>query len=127
MQSCEFRRRSAAFALCCRTATLPERLMRENGLRTRPRRRGLPKDTGERAAVLDNILDRLIGRGLFAASSEGVPQGCVLSPLLSNIMLHEFDAWLEAKYLNRKARKGRGAWNFGIQQGRPITVRENRQ
>jgi hypothetical protein len=51
----------------------------------------------------------------------------VLSPLLSNIMLHEFDAWLEAKYLSDKARKDRWAWNFGIQQGRPITVRENRQ
>ncbi|WP_284210441.1 reverse transcriptase/maturase family protein, partial [Mesorhizobium tianshanense] len=68
-----------------------------------------------------------LDRGLFMASSEGVPQGGVLSPLLSNIMLHEFDAWLEAKYLNRKARKDRWAWNFGIQQGRPITVRENRQ
>ena len=32
--------------------------MRENGLRARPRRRGLPKDAGERAAVSDNILDR---------------------------------------------------------------------
>src|SRR6516164_2432947 len=38
----------------------------------------------------------------------------VLSPLLSNIMLHEFDAWLEAKYLSDKARKDRWAWNFGI-------------
>lgn len=35
-----------------------ERLMRENGLRVRPRRRGLPKDTGERAAVSENLLDR---------------------------------------------------------------------
>ena len=35
-----------------------ERLMRENGLRARPRRRGLPKDIGERAAVSDNLLDR---------------------------------------------------------------------
>lgn len=35
-----------------------ERLMRENGLRARPRRRGLPKDTGERAAVAENLLDR---------------------------------------------------------------------
>ncbi|MGY6644050.1 MAG: IS3 family transposase [Salinarimonas sp.] len=35
-----------------------ERLMRENGLRARSRRRGLPKDTGERAAVSDNLLDR---------------------------------------------------------------------
>lgn len=68
-----------------------------------------------------------IDRGMFMASSEGVPQGGVLSPLLSNIMLHEFDAWLEAKYLSDKARKDRWAWNFGIKQGRPITVRENRQ
>ncbi|PYE29834.1 group II intron reverse transcriptase/maturase [Rhizobium sp. PP-WC-1G-195] len=68
-----------------------------------------------------------IDRGLFTASSEGVPQGGVLSPLLSNIMLHEFDIWLEAKYLSGKARKDRWAWNFGIKQGRPITVRENRQ
>jgi putative transposase len=35
-----------------------ERLMRENGLRARPRRRGLPKDTGVRASVSDNLLDR---------------------------------------------------------------------
>ena len=35
-----------------------ERLMRENGLRARPRRRGLPRDTGERATISDNILDR---------------------------------------------------------------------
>jgi putative transposase len=35
-----------------------ERLMRENGLRARPRRRGLPKDTVHRAAVSDNLLDR---------------------------------------------------------------------
>jgi len=35
-----------------------ERLMRVNGLRARPRRRGLPKDMGERAAVSDNLLDR---------------------------------------------------------------------
>ncbi len=65
--------------------------------------------------------------GLFRASSEGVPQGGVLSPLLSNITLHEFDMWLEAKYLNKKARKDRWAWNFGIKKGRPIAIRENRQ
>ncbi|MCP4165497.1 MAG: group II intron reverse transcriptase/maturase, partial [Chloroflexi bacterium] len=68
-----------------------------------------------------------IDRGLFRASSEGVPQGGVLSPLLSNIMLHEFDMWLEAKYLNKKARKDRWAWNFGIKKGLPIALRENRQ
>lgn len=35
-----------------------ERLMRENGLRSRPRRRRLPKDTGYRAAASENLLDR---------------------------------------------------------------------
>ncbi|MAE40894.1 MAG: group II intron reverse transcriptase/maturase [Psychrobacter sp.] len=68
-----------------------------------------------------------IDKGLFRAASEGVPQGGVLSPLLSNIMLNEFDQWLEAKYLSKKARKDRWAWNFGIQQRRPIALRENRQ
>lgn len=68
-----------------------------------------------------------IDKGLFQAASEGVPQGGTLSPLLSNIMLNEFDQWLEAKYLSKKARKDRWAWNFGIQQRRPIALRENRQ
>jgi group II intron reverse transcriptase/maturase len=68
-----------------------------------------------------------VDRSLFRAASEGVPQGGVISPLLSNIVLNEFDQWLEAKYLSKKARKDRWAWNFGIQKQRPIAVRENRQ
>ena len=35
-----------------------ERLMRELGLRARPRRRGLPKDQGERSVIAGNVLDR---------------------------------------------------------------------
>jgi hypothetical protein len=35
-----------------------ERLMRENALRARPRRRGLPKDGGERPVIMPNVLDR---------------------------------------------------------------------
>jgi putative transposase len=35
-----------------------ERLMRVQGLRARPRRRGLPKDDGLRSVIADNILDR---------------------------------------------------------------------
>ena len=35
-----------------------ERLMREQALRARPRRRGLPIDRGQRAAIADNVLDR---------------------------------------------------------------------
>lgn len=35
-----------------------ERLMREHALRARPRRRGSPKDRGERSEIADNVLDR---------------------------------------------------------------------
>ena len=35
-----------------------ERLMRQQALRARPRRRGLPKDRGERGAIAGNVLDR---------------------------------------------------------------------
>jgi putative transposase len=35
-----------------------ERLMRAQGLRARPRRRGLPKDHGERSVIANNVLDR---------------------------------------------------------------------
>ena len=35
-----------------------ERLMRQEGLRARPRRRGVPKDAGQRHAISPNILDR---------------------------------------------------------------------
>ena len=68
-----------------------------------------------------------IDKGLFRASSEGVPQGGVISPLLSNIMLNEFDQWLEEKYLSKKARKDRWYWNNSIKRNRPIAIRENRQ
>src|ERR1700674_2693663 len=64
---------------------------------------------------------------LFRAASEGVPQGGVISPLLSNIMLHEFDEWMEANFLSKKVRKDRWARNFGILIQRPTAVRENRQ
>lgn len=68
-----------------------------------------------------------VDRDLFRAASEGVPQGGVISPLLSNIVLYEFDQWLEAKYLSEKARKDRWYWNDGIKRRRPIALRENRQ
>jgi retron-type reverse transcriptase len=68
-----------------------------------------------------------VERGLFMAASEGVPQGGVISPLLSNIMLHEFDQWVDQNYLNAKVRKDRWAWNNGIKIQRPIAVLENRR
>jgi RNA-directed DNA polymerase len=36
--------------------------------------------------------------GLFARTETGVPQGGVISPLLANIYLNEFDKWAEAKW-----------------------------
>ena len=63
----------------------------------------------------------------FGGTSEGVPQGGVISPLLSNIMLNEFDQYLHERYLSGKARKDRWYWNNSIQRGRSTAVRENWQ
>lgn len=68
-----------------------------------------------------------VDRGLFQAAHKGVPQGGVISPLLSNIMLHEFDQWMDAHYLSDKARRDRWVWNDGIRRRRPIALREQRQ
>ncbi len=68
-----------------------------------------------------------VDEGLFRASTTGVPQGGVISPLLSNIMLNEFDQWLDKKYLSPKARKDRWYWNHTIKQQRPIALQEKRQ
>jgi len=49
--------------------------------------------------------------GLFQSTAEGTPQGGILSPLLANIYLHEFDRWWWEKYgcltLNQKAKRRR--------------------
>ena len=68
-----------------------------------------------------------IERNLFCATSKGVPQGGVISPLLSNIMLNEFDQYLEKCYLNRKTRKDRWYWNYSIKIGCKPAIDENRQ
>ena len=68
-----------------------------------------------------------IDKQIFCASSKGVPQGGVASPLLANIMLHEFDMYLEEQYLSPKARKDRWYWNRTITEKRLIAKMENRQ
>jgi len=60
-----------------------------------------------------------VDAGLFRAASEGVAQGGVLSPLLSNIMLNEFDQYLDERYLSKKARKDRWYNNYSIKVNRP--------
>lgn len=46
-----------ALGQCCGLHRI-ERLMREQALRARPRRRGLPQECGQRSAIADNVLDR---------------------------------------------------------------------
>lgn len=54
---------------------------------------------------------------LFAKTAAGVPQGGVLSPLLANVYLNEFDKWCEAKWHRltpwqnqQQRRAGRGTY-----------------
>ncbi len=68
-----------------------------------------------------------VDKGLFRAAHEGVPQGGVLSPLLSNIMLNEFDQYLHERYLCAKARKDRWYCNHSIKKGRRTAREENWQ
>jgi len=61
-----------------------------------------------KAGVMEN--------GLFAETNQGVPQGGVISPLLANVYLNEFDMWAAARWdLNpyeRSKRRKAGRGNY---------------
>ena len=68
-----------------------------------------------------------VEKNLFCATSQGVPQGGVISPLLSNIMLNEFDQYLDECYVGKKARKDRWYWNHSIKVGSKPAIDQKRK
>lgn len=58
--------------------------------------------------------------GLFATTPSGVPQGGVISPLLANTYLHEFDKWVETKWdttadrNTKRRRRNAGLGNYRL-------------
>ena len=95
-----------------------------------PRAVGLDKfakPTGRWLGVTGGDFTPNIDKNLFCSTSQGVPQGGVISPLLSNIMLNEFDHYLDKLYLSKKSRKDRWYWNHSIKIGRKPAIEENRQ
>jgi retron-type reverse transcriptase len=65
-----------------------------------------------------------VDAGIFQMSSAGVPQGGVISPLLSNIMLNELDQHMERNYVGAGARNEARGWNASVKKQTPIAVRE---
>ena len=71
---------------------------------------------------IHNLLWKFLHTGafeqdIFMETLAGTPQGGIASPLLANIYLHEFDQYMESKYLNlssyeRRCRRKAGKGNY---------------
>jgi retron-type reverse transcriptase len=56
------------------------------------------KDERLIALVRQMLTAGVMEAGHFLPTSSGTPQGGLASPILSNVVLHEFDGWLEAHW-----------------------------
>ena len=70
----------------------------------------------------------VLEEGLYRRTDLGTPQGGPLSPLLMNVYLHEFDAWLEERYINpshlaNKNESARYRWRRQTHEGTILPVR----
>ncbi|MBI5290709.1 MAG: group II intron reverse transcriptase/maturase [Chloroflexi bacterium] len=73
-----------------------------------------------------NLIGRFLNAGVmedqvFRRTSEGTPQGGIMSPLLANIYLHELDCWWWERY--GKLTKGAKGWRRQQGQSNCIYVR----
>ena len=78
----------------------------------------LPRRRLKDRALLDLLWKFLksgvMEEGLFSHTDSGVPQGGVISPLLANVYLNEFDKWAAAQWdLDPNARRGRRRAGLG--------------
>ena len=66
----------------------------------------------------------VIDQGVFTATSEGTPQGGVISPLLANIALHGLEQRIENEFPSDSGNRIRGSIKkFGKQVGKPNVIR----
>jgi RNA-directed DNA polymerase len=77
-----------------------------------------------RRQVKSGLKSGVIDDGVFTATSEGTPEGGVISPLLANIALHGLEQHIEKEFPQEQANYIRKSFSrFGKYVGRPNIIR----